>query len=131
MEWTALGDIQRTIVKGWVNKTLRPSLGDRSVKDVLILFSMILGEAVDEGMIGANPCRKLRLTFDERPERPRASAHEVNAIVGRMTGDDGLLDHHRRVHRDPVGRTGRTAMDQDLPDRRTADRDRPRVRRPP
>lgn len=88
---TALGDIQRMIVKGWVNKTLRPNLGDRSVKDVLILFSMILGEAVDEGMIGANPCRKLRLTFDERPERPHASADELDAIAGRVTGDDGLL----------------------------------------
>lgn len=88
---TSLGDIQRMAVKGWVNKTLRPNLSDRSVKDVLILFSMILGEAVDEGMIGTNPCRKLRLTFDDRPERPHASADEVDAIAGRVPGDDGLL----------------------------------------
>ena len=36
------------------------------MQDILILFSMILGEAVDEGLIPANPCRKLRISFDER-----------------------------------------------------------------
>jgi hypothetical protein len=59
---SALGDIQRIMVKGWVNKTLRANLGDKSVHDTLILFSMILGEAVDEGLIPSNPCRKLRIT---------------------------------------------------------------------
>jgi integrase len=78
-------------VKSWVNKTLRPQLSDRSAKDILILFSMILGDAVDEGMIGTNPCRKLRITFDDPPERPHASADEVDALAGRVTGDDGLL----------------------------------------
>lgn len=67
---TALGDIQRIAVKGWVNKTLRPNLADKSAQDILVLFSMILGEAVDEGLIGANPCRKLRISFADRPERP-------------------------------------------------------------
>lgn len=88
---TALGDIQRILVKGWVNKTLRTTLADKSVQDVIILFSMILGEAVDEGLIGANPCRKLRLAFGERRERPHASPDEVDAIAGRVTADSGLL----------------------------------------
>jgi integrase len=85
---TALGDIQRITVKGWVNKTLRANLGDKTVQDTLILFSMILGEAVDEGLIPANPCRKLRITFEDPAERPHASADEVDAIAGRVG------DHH-------------------------------------
>jgi integrase len=88
---TALGDIARIAVKGWVNKTLRPNLADKSVQDILILFSMILGEAVDEGLIGANPCRKLRISFDDRPERPHATTDEVDALAGRMAPDAGLM----------------------------------------
>jgi integrase len=61
------------------------------VQDILILFSMILGEAVDEGLIPANPCRKLRISFDERAERPHASADEVDAIAGRVEGDNALM----------------------------------------
>jgi integrase len=88
---TAVGDIERIKVKGWVNKTLRHKLADKSAKDILVLFSMILGEAVDEGLIGANPCRKLRINFDDRPERPHATTGEVDALAGRMQPDDGLL----------------------------------------
>ena len=47
---TPLGDIARIEVKGWVNKKLRPNLADKTVQDILVLFSMILGEAVDEGL---------------------------------------------------------------------------------
>jgi integrase len=88
---TAVGDIERIKVKGWVNKTLRHKLADKSAKDVLVLFSMILGEAVDEGLIGVSPCRKLRINFDDRPERPHAITDEVDALAGRMEPDDGLL----------------------------------------
>lgn len=88
---TALGDIQRIAVKGWVNKTLRKKLADKSVQDILVLFSMIIGEAVDEGLIGANPCRKLRISFAERPERPHATTDSVDALAGRMPPDAGLL----------------------------------------
>lgn len=88
---TALGDIQRIMVKGWANKKLRKNLADRSVKDVVVLFSMILSEAVDEGLIGANPCRKLRLAFEDCSERLHASADEIDAIAGRVPGDDALM----------------------------------------
>ncbi|GAA3887172.1 hypothetical protein GCM10022243_59940 [Saccharothrix violaceirubra] len=44
-----------------------------------------------EGMIGTNPCRKLRITFDPRPERPHATTDEVDALAARMEPDDGLL----------------------------------------
>ncbi|MGW5053918.1 tyrosine-type recombinase/integrase [Actinokineospora sp. NPDC004072] len=88
---TALGAITRIAVKGWVNKTLKAALADKSAKDVLVLFSMILGEAVDEELIAANPCRRLRITFADRPERPHASTDEVDALAGRMPPDSGLM----------------------------------------
>lgn len=88
---STVGDIQRIAVKGWVNKTLRPNMADKSALDILVLFSMILGEAVDEGLIGSNPCRKLRINFDERPERPHAATDEVDALAGRMSPDSGLM----------------------------------------
>jgi hypothetical protein len=40
---------------------------------IRVLFSMILGEAVDEGLIGTNSCRKLRITeVVSRPCSPSA-----------------------------------------------------------
>ena len=56
-----------------------------------MLFSMILGEAVDEGLLGANPCRKLRITFAERPERPHATPEQILAISARMPTTAGLM----------------------------------------
>ena len=67
-----LKEISRIAVKGWV-KTLRRSLAERTVGDVVTLLSMLLGEAVDEGLIGANPCRRLRVNTGDHDERPHAS----------------------------------------------------------
>jgi len=86
-----VGDIARIAVKGWVNNQLRRTLSDKSCQDILVLFSVILGEAVDEGLIGTNPCRKLRITFTERAERPHATPDEVVIISARMPTDAGLL----------------------------------------
>ncbi|WP_211269297.1 N-terminal phage integrase SAM-like domain-containing protein [Saccharothrix syringae] len=64
---TPLKEISRMTVKGWV-KTLRRSLAERTVGDVVTLLSMLLGDAVDEGLIGANPCRRLRLDTGDHEE---------------------------------------------------------------
>ncbi|MGZ3143792.1 hypothetical protein ACVDFE_17705 [Lentzea chajnantorensis] len=64
-----------------MNKTPRSTLADKSAEDVLVLFSQIIGEAVDEELIGSNPCRKLRIAFADSPERPHASADEVDTIA--------------------------------------------------
>jgi Phage integrase, N-terminal SAM-like domain len=64
---TPLGEVQRMAVKAWV-KTLRATLAEKSVADVVGLLSMILGEAVDDGLLGANPCRKLRINTAHRPD---------------------------------------------------------------
>ena len=42
-------------------------------------------------MIGSNPCRKLRISFDNGPERPHAATDEVDALAGRMSPANGLM----------------------------------------
>ena len=86
----ALAEISRMAVKGWV-KGLRRSLAERTVGDVVTLLSMLLGEAVDEGLIGANPCRRLRINSGDHEERPHASPWQVRAIAQRCSPADGVL----------------------------------------
>jgi integrase len=44
-----LGDIARIAVKGWVNKTLRPSLSDKTVQDVRRIWLPALAGDQDHG----------------------------------------------------------------------------------
>ncbi len=86
----ALGDVKRIVGKGWV-KTLRRSLSESSVGDVVTLLSMILGEAVDEELIGSNPCRRLRVNVGDRPERLHATPDEVDAVAARASRPNAVL----------------------------------------
>lgn len=86
----ALGDVKRIVVKGWV-KTLRRSLAESSVGDVVTLLSMILGEAVEEELIGSNPCLRLRVNVGDRPERPHASPDEIDALAARVSRSNAVL----------------------------------------
>jgi hypothetical protein len=47
------------------------------------------GYASDEGLIGSDPCRKLWISFEERPERPHAATDEVDALAERMSRTTG------------------------------------------
>ncbi|WP_156754316.1 tyrosine-type recombinase/integrase [Actinokineospora pegani] len=88
---TPLNQISRIVVKGWVKK-LRRGLADNTVADIVTLFSMILGEAVDEGLIGANPCRKLRARTGDQPERPHATTIQVRTIAAQtVRAQDEIL----------------------------------------
>jgi integrase len=71
-------------VKRWV-KDLGRTRADSTVASILSLLSMIMGEAVEERRIALNPCRKLRGTSPHRPERPWATAAQVNEIAARLT----------------------------------------------
>nr|WP_281290412.1 hypothetical protein [Pseudonocardia cypriaca] len=95
---TPVGDIARIAVKGWVNNQLRRTLSDKSCQDILVLFSMILGEAVDEGLIGTNPCRKLRISVAQLLE-PGPDAREHFGP--------------RRWSADPAPRTRKQPADED------------------
>jgi len=72
-------------------KTLRRSLSESSVGDVVTLLSMILGEAVDEELIGSNPCLRLRVNVGDRPERPHATPDEIDALAARVTRHNAVL----------------------------------------
>jgi integrase len=85
-----LGEVNRLSVKAWV-KALRRSLAEPTVKDVVTLLSMILGEAVEEGLIGANPCRRLRVNTGDREERPHARADQIPVLACRARPTDGVL----------------------------------------
>ncbi|MTD56584.1 hypothetical protein [Amycolatopsis pithecellobii] len=86
---TALGEIQRIHVKGWVNKTLRTKLGDKTVKDIIILFSTILGEAADEEYIGANSAANYAsllptVPSDRTPTRTKSTLMTITAAYTGM-----------------------------------------------
>jgi len=82
----AVADISRMAVKAWV-KALRRKLAEPTVADVVTLLSQLLGEAVDENLITANPCRKLRLNSGDQPERPHARPWQV-VRLGERCGDN-------------------------------------------
>jgi hypothetical protein len=86
----ALGEVSRMTVKGWV-KSLRRSLAEATVADVVSLLSTIFNEAVDEGLIGANPCRRLRVHTGEQGERPHANAAQIPVLAARASFMDGAM----------------------------------------
>jgi len=86
---TPLAEIRRMVAKAWV-KTLRRRLADSTVADVVSLLSMMLGEAVEEGLIGANPCRKLRINLTG-VERPHAQPEQISRIADRCSPSDRAL----------------------------------------
>jgi integrase len=77
-------------VKAWV-KDLNRRRAPATVASILSLLSMLLGEAVEERRIPLNPCRKLRGTTPPRPERPWASAEQINTIASRASTPDRIL----------------------------------------
>jgi integrase len=87
---STLAEINRMAIKAWI-KTLRHTLAESTVADVATLLSMLLGEAVEEGLIAANPCRKLRINTNGNPERPHAQPWQVQRIVQRCRPTEQLL----------------------------------------
>lgn len=87
---TPLAGINRLALKSWV-KTLRRRLAEPTIADVVTLLSMVLGEALEEGMIGSNPCRKLRINTGGAKERPQLRPWEVARIAERCGDTVHLL----------------------------------------
>src|SRR5205823_14532851 len=72
---------------------LRSKLAPRSVADVLMVLSLVLGEAVEDRRIPHNPCRGVRVAAGPRPERPVATAAQLRQIAARIprTIDQALV----------------------------------------
>lgn len=86
----ALGEISRMTVKAWV-KSLRRSLAEATVMDVVSLLSTIFNDAVDEGLIPANPCRRLRINTGGQEERHTATPAQVSRIAARARFADRMM----------------------------------------
>jgi integrase len=78
-----LTQINRHAIKVFV-KDLKTRLADSSVTSIMALLSMLLREAVADRRIGHNPCHNIRVTTSRAPERPTATAAQVNTIAGRI-----------------------------------------------
>ncbi|WP_143229234.1 site-specific integrase [Actinophytocola xanthii] len=59
--------------------------------DVVSLLSAIFNEAVDEELVAANPCRRLRLRGGEDNERPIANPGQVAELAARVSSLDGVM----------------------------------------
>jgi hypothetical protein len=78
-----LTQINRHQIKVFV-KDLKTRLADSSVTSIMSLFSMLMREAVADRRIGHNPCHNIRITTSRAPERPAATAAQVNTITSRI-----------------------------------------------
>jgi len=78
-----LTQINRHQIKVFV-KELKTRLADSSVTSIMALLSMLMREAVADRRIGHNPCHNIRVTTGRAPERPTATAAQVNQITARI-----------------------------------------------
>lgn len=85
-----LDEITRIEVKRWVTG-LRKRLAHSTLRDAVILLSMILGDALEDGLITTSPCRKLRLGTEPPRTYETATPAEVEHIAARCSPADALL----------------------------------------
>ena len=85
-----LGQITRLMVKRW-GVHLYGAMAASYADSILALLSMILGEAVAERLVPANPCYRLRLERVAALERVHASPLQVLQVIGRLDEGAGLL----------------------------------------
>lgn len=85
-----LDEISHIKVKGWV-KNLRRNLSDATVRDIVTILSMILGDAVEEDLLSKNPCRRLKLSLDASPARETVNARTLIRIVERIPEHQTLV----------------------------------------
>lgn len=87
---TPLDEISHIKIKGWA-KNLRRNLADATVRDIITLLSMILGDAVEEDLITKNPCRRLKLTLESSPPKETVTARSLLRIVERIPEHRALV----------------------------------------
>lgn len=83
---TPVDRIAAADVKIWFN-TLRPHYAAATLTSIRKLMAMVLGDAVDDGLLTTNPVRPQRRgrgRLQPRPERPWADEHQVLTIAHRV-----------------------------------------------
>jgi integrase len=78
-----LNQITRQSVKIFV-KQLKTRLADSSTANVMALFGLLMREAVADRRIPINPCQGVKVITQRPPERPHATAAQVNQITSRI-----------------------------------------------
>ena len=68
-------------VRAWVTHTTRQGLAASAVRRAYQLLGKVLGAAVDNGMIGQNPCRRVPLPRIERREMRFLTPAEVARLA--------------------------------------------------
>lgn len=86
-----LGRIGTLDVQGWVNDLRGAELAPKTIRECYRLMSGIMRAAVHAGLMGASPCRGIRLPRVERVEQRFLTAEEVERLAGE------IHVHHRAL----------------------------------
>ena len=86
-----LVDITPARVRSWRAELLRAGLGAVTVAKAYRLLRTIMQTAVEDRLIGGNPCQIRGASVERSPERPTLTIDEVYAIANAMPGRYRLL----------------------------------------
>jgi integrase len=78
--------IQRSDVQEWVKKLTASSVGVTAVHGSYELLSVLLSEAVDHGVIGMSPCRRITLPREQKPAPRYLTRHEYDRLQLALSG---------------------------------------------
>jgi integrase len=78
-------------VQAWVDELLAEGLAPSTVQKVFRLFARVFDEAIDDGNIGASPCRKIKLPEIEIEERFALEPEHIQALA------DAVPDRYRAL----------------------------------
>lgn len=86
-QWTGwqLGAITRMEVQGWVRRMQQNGEGAHAIRRSYNLLASMLGAAVDDGIIGENPCRRIDLPATPAKLPAWFTREQVDAIAGQLT----------------------------------------------
>lgn len=86
----ALRDITPDMVRGFLEDMERSGLSANTVRAAYRLLSAAMAAAQDEGLISANPCRKVRPQRAERREQRVLSRKEQDMVCAAASGEKDL-----------------------------------------
>lgn len=100
-----LDSIQRRDVQEWVKKLTDAGIGAAAIHGSYQLLAVLLAEAVDHGMLGASPCRRISLPRSGKPDPRWLTRHEYDRLqlaLGELTtvrgGRAAVPDPHAPVY---------------------------------
>jgi integrase len=77
----ALKDITPLVVRSWVARMVADGLSPKTVRHYLMLFSLMMKDAVREGLLLHNPCEGTRLPQLQRTEQRALDPAELSRLI--------------------------------------------------